>query len=181
MTEPTTGWTVKLERAEPQGINPQILLLKLVEQVPTGLAGDVVTTHHVSSHRRNAALPLGCGRSSEGAVRSLCSGHFSRRMRCSQRLYRARGAAWLVTGPVAQCSCPATAPAAGTGGAGVSGSHRGSPKSDDNDNYKLAFRAPLGQKRLATTCLELLNAPHPAAHRSPAQSGFSLLEVDLDR
>ena len=47
VTEPTTGWTVKLERAEPQGINPRILLLKLVEQAPTGIAGDVVTTHHV--------------------------------------------------------------------------------------------------------------------------------------
>jgi hypothetical protein len=47
VTEPTTGWTVELERAEPQGINPRILLLKLVEQPPTGLAGNVVTTHHV--------------------------------------------------------------------------------------------------------------------------------------
>ena len=27
VTEPTTGWTVKLERASPQGINPKILLL----------------------------------------------------------------------------------------------------------------------------------------------------------
>ena len=43
VTEPTTGWTVKLERAQPQGINPRILLLKLVEQAPTGIAGDVVT------------------------------------------------------------------------------------------------------------------------------------------
>lgn len=47
VTEPTTGWTVKLERANPQGINPKILLLKLVEIKPTGIAGDVVTTHHV--------------------------------------------------------------------------------------------------------------------------------------
>jgi hypothetical protein len=47
VTEPTTGWTVNLERAQPQGINPRILLLKLVETPPTGLAGDVVTTHHV--------------------------------------------------------------------------------------------------------------------------------------
>jgi len=47
VTEPTTGWTVKLERAIPQGINPKILLLKLVEVKPTGKAGDIVTTHHV--------------------------------------------------------------------------------------------------------------------------------------
>jgi hypothetical protein len=47
VTEPTTGWTVKLERASPQGINPKILLLKLVEIKPTGIAGDIVTTHHV--------------------------------------------------------------------------------------------------------------------------------------
>ena len=45
VTEPTTGWTVKLERAQPQGINPRILLLKLVEQAPTGIAGDAFTTH----------------------------------------------------------------------------------------------------------------------------------------
>jgi hypothetical protein len=56
VTEPTTSWTVKLERAEPQGINPRILLLKLVEQPPTGLAGDVVTTHHV---RYEEAPPKG--------------------------------------------------------------------------------------------------------------------------
>jgi hypothetical protein len=47
VTEPTTGWTVKLERAEPQGIDPHILILDLVERPPTGQAGDVVTTHHV--------------------------------------------------------------------------------------------------------------------------------------
>ncbi len=47
VTEPTTGWKVSLERASPQGINPKILLLNLVEVKPTGAAGDVVTTHHV--------------------------------------------------------------------------------------------------------------------------------------
>jgi hypothetical protein len=47
VTEPTTGWTVSLERAMPQGINPNILLLKLVEVKPTGNAGNIVTTHHV--------------------------------------------------------------------------------------------------------------------------------------
>jgi hypothetical protein len=47
VTEPTTGWTVSLERAVPQGINPKILLLKLIEVKPSGAAGNVVTTHHV--------------------------------------------------------------------------------------------------------------------------------------
>ena len=47
LTEPTTGWTVSLERAMPQGINPNILLLKLVEVKPTDAAGNIVTTHHV--------------------------------------------------------------------------------------------------------------------------------------
>jgi hypothetical protein len=44
----TTGWTVNLVRANPQGINPKILLLKLVEVKPTGLAGNIVTPHHVT-------------------------------------------------------------------------------------------------------------------------------------
>jgi hypothetical protein len=47
VTEPTAGWTVRLERANPQGINPRILLLNLVEQKPFGPAADVVATHHV--------------------------------------------------------------------------------------------------------------------------------------
>jgi hypothetical protein len=47
VTEPTTGWQVDLERAVPQGINPKILLLKLIEVRPTGAAGNIVTTHHV--------------------------------------------------------------------------------------------------------------------------------------
>jgi hypothetical protein len=47
VTEPTTGWTVRLERAVPQGISPKDLLLKLIEVKPTGAAGDIVTTHHV--------------------------------------------------------------------------------------------------------------------------------------
>lgn len=56
VTEPTTGWTVKLERANPQGINPKILLLKLVEIKPTGNAGDIVTTHHVKYDENPAQL-----------------------------------------------------------------------------------------------------------------------------
>ena len=47
LREPTTGWTVRLERAVPQGISPKDLLLKLIEVKPTGAAGDIVTTHHV--------------------------------------------------------------------------------------------------------------------------------------
>ena len=48
VTEPTTCWQVDLERAVPQGINPKILLLKLIEVKPTGAAGgNIVTTHHV--------------------------------------------------------------------------------------------------------------------------------------
>jgi hypothetical protein len=47
VVEPTTSWTVKLERANPQGINPEILLLKLEQIRPTGPAGDVVTAYHV--------------------------------------------------------------------------------------------------------------------------------------
>jgi hypothetical protein len=48
VTEPTTGWTVSLERATPQGINAHTLLLKLKEVGPTGAAGDIVTTHPVA-------------------------------------------------------------------------------------------------------------------------------------
>ena len=47
VSEPTTGWTVSLERATPQGINPKTLLLKLNEVGPTGAAGNIVTTHPV--------------------------------------------------------------------------------------------------------------------------------------
>jgi hypothetical protein len=47
VTEPTTGWTVDIERAVPQGINPKVLLLELIERKPTGVAGDIVATHRV--------------------------------------------------------------------------------------------------------------------------------------
>jgi hypothetical protein len=46
-TEPTTGWTVTLERSSPQGINPEILLLTVKATPPTGEAGNIVTTHPV--------------------------------------------------------------------------------------------------------------------------------------
>ena len=38
----TTGWTVSLERAHPQGINPRILILDVITHGPHGAAGDVV-------------------------------------------------------------------------------------------------------------------------------------------
>lgn len=47
VTEPTTGWTVDIERAAPQGINPKVLLLELIERRPTWAAADIVTTHRV--------------------------------------------------------------------------------------------------------------------------------------
>jgi hypothetical protein len=47
VTEPTTGWTVTLERTSPQGINPSVLLLTVKAVAPTGPAGDIVTTHPV--------------------------------------------------------------------------------------------------------------------------------------
>lgn len=47
MTGPTTGWTVDIERAVRQGINPKVLLLELIEREPAGAAGDIVTTRRV--------------------------------------------------------------------------------------------------------------------------------------
>jgi hypothetical protein len=43
----TSGWTVRLERAVPQGINPRDLLLDLVVTPPTGPVADVVTEEEV--------------------------------------------------------------------------------------------------------------------------------------
>jgi hypothetical protein len=45
--EPTTGWTVRLERAEPQGINPLILILDLRAIRPTGIVAQHVTKYPV--------------------------------------------------------------------------------------------------------------------------------------
>jgi hypothetical protein len=47
VVEPTTGWVVTLERAQPQGINPLILLLNVKAVRPTGPAGQIVTTYAV--------------------------------------------------------------------------------------------------------------------------------------
>jgi hypothetical protein len=42
-TFPTDGYSVRLERAEPQGINPAVLLLKRVVRPPSGTAAQVVS------------------------------------------------------------------------------------------------------------------------------------------
>ncbi|HXC54602.1 MAG TPA: hypothetical protein VNU97_04860 [Rhizomicrobium sp.] len=47
VTTPTTGWTVKLVRANPQGINPAILLLRIDATPPKGRAGQMVTRHEL--------------------------------------------------------------------------------------------------------------------------------------
>jgi hypothetical protein len=47
VTEPTTGWTVTLERTNPQNINPAVLLLTIKAVAPAGESGDIVTTHPV--------------------------------------------------------------------------------------------------------------------------------------
>jgi hypothetical protein len=44
---PTTGWSVYLKRAIPQGINPNILILDKIVKPPTGIVIDVITTVHV--------------------------------------------------------------------------------------------------------------------------------------
>jgi hypothetical protein len=40
---PTSGWTVRLERAVPQGTNPQMLILHKIVTPPTGLVLQVIT------------------------------------------------------------------------------------------------------------------------------------------
>lgn len=53
----TTGYEkVRLEPAQPQGINPRILLLELKWDAPTGIVGHVVTPHHVSYHRDDSPM-----------------------------------------------------------------------------------------------------------------------------
>lgn len=46
-TMPTPGYTLTLSRAEPQGINPAILLLNLTVAAPTGIVTQVVTPTEV--------------------------------------------------------------------------------------------------------------------------------------
>jgi hypothetical protein len=50
---PTLGFQVELRPAQPQGINPRILILDLIATPPTGPAGDVVTTLVASYHIDN--------------------------------------------------------------------------------------------------------------------------------
>ncbi len=45
---PTTGWTLALKRAHPQGVNPRILLLDLTAKPPHGPAGDIVLMPEVT-------------------------------------------------------------------------------------------------------------------------------------
>ena len=43
VTVPTTGWTVTLTEAVPQGINPKILILEVKKVKPYGVSGDMVS------------------------------------------------------------------------------------------------------------------------------------------
>lgn len=47
-TFPTDGYSVRLERAEPQGINPAVLLLDRVVTPPAGAAAPVMTEELVN-------------------------------------------------------------------------------------------------------------------------------------
>jgi hypothetical protein len=46
-TCPTGGYMTSLRRATPQGINPDILLLTLVTEPPSGVANQMVTDYNV--------------------------------------------------------------------------------------------------------------------------------------
>jgi hypothetical protein len=48
VTVPTTGWTVTIDEADPQGVNPNILILDVKKVKPTGPAGDIV--EHIPVH-----------------------------------------------------------------------------------------------------------------------------------
>ncbi len=48
VTCPTTGFGVALKKAVPQGINPDILILEIVETPPPGVAGQMITDHPVT-------------------------------------------------------------------------------------------------------------------------------------
>lgn len=51
---PTTGWTVTLERAEPQGINPDVLILDVVAKAPDGIVAQHVTPVELRFEERPA-------------------------------------------------------------------------------------------------------------------------------
>jgi hypothetical protein len=54
ITFPTTGYTVQLKKAEPQGINPAILLLDKVVTAPTGIVADHVVNAPVSYEEKTS-------------------------------------------------------------------------------------------------------------------------------
>jgi hypothetical protein len=54
--EPTPGYTLTLVPAEPQGINPEILLLQLTETPPSGMATQVITPTPVE-YTRSYVIP----------------------------------------------------------------------------------------------------------------------------
>jgi hypothetical protein len=47
-TFPTDGYSVRLERAEPQGITPTVLLLERVVTPPSGVAAQIVSEEVVN-------------------------------------------------------------------------------------------------------------------------------------
>ncbi len=53
-TCPTPGYRVSLEKANPQGFNPEILLLELVTQGPSGMVSQVVTDYERRYVEENA-------------------------------------------------------------------------------------------------------------------------------
>jgi hypothetical protein len=42
---PTAGWTISLEKATPQGVNPAVLILKKIAKAPQGQAAQQETTY----------------------------------------------------------------------------------------------------------------------------------------
>jgi len=42
---PTAGWTITLEKANPQGINPAVLILRKTAKAPQGPAAQQMTTY----------------------------------------------------------------------------------------------------------------------------------------
>jgi hypothetical protein len=53
-TFPTTGYKVHLAKREPQGFNPEVLLLEKVVVPPTGIVADHFVTIPVSFEERTA-------------------------------------------------------------------------------------------------------------------------------
>src|ERR1700730_4454760 len=53
-TCPTSGFKTSLRKANPQGINPDILLLDLVTDPPTNIVNQVVTNYDVTYHEKDS-------------------------------------------------------------------------------------------------------------------------------